>query len=411
MRTCNLNIKNNSHLNAISTSSKVIMSKSRKRNKPDSDFILPLQNQFSVLKEQNASTITADFVTDKNTNKKVKIPPIISQMKSAEVHDAAKKFGIKNYHIKNMSTGVKIFVYDLVDFNSLTKELKNHNQEYFSYTLEHNKVIRFVLYGLPTMAQNEIEAHLKEAGLNPESVKRVDPKKKRFGDDAIYFVSFKKGTINLGKLNQSYNRIYHTICKWEMIHSTTKRPTQCLRCFRYGHAMSNCNMNPKCVFCTLDHADSEVECPLKADAVKHVCANCKVNHATNSIICPKREEYLQIKKNLNNRNMVQQKINSEDIHLTSGNFPQLSTNATNFNSNIFTNNSNRKYSDVISSNCNINIENSRNLSGNSVSSNLFNAVELFTIFSELVEGLKNCSSKEEQFRTIVGLAIKYAIDP
>ena len=41
-------------------------------------------------------------------------------------------------------------------------------------------------------------------------------------------------------------------------------------------------------------------------------------------------------------------------------------------------------------------------------SNLFSANKLLTIFKEIVNGIKNCKSREEQFVSIPEIALKYA---
>lgn len=378
-------------------------------------FKIPLQNQYSVFNQNVSNQTNATIVQQQNsvanktvnivstnTNKINKIPPIVVKMKSADAYELMKECGVKDFKIQIMSIGLKVFFANNKNFEKVVNKLKDKDIEYFSYTSEENKIVRFVLYGLPIINADEVKNHLNNIGLNPTFVRIINPKNTRSSETGIYCVSFKKGSVTLNQLrNTKY--VYHCVCRWEYYALNNIGPTQCRRCGMFGHGEINCNMKPKCNYCKVDH--DGMDCPLKEDETKHVCSNCNGNHPTNSRVCPRRAEYVRMKQNIQDRNFVKQK-RYVSFKLNDKEFPQNAQQSQSQVDDSFppllppTTLPGTSYASRVQLN-------QDNIGLNQNDSDLFNTNELMNIFNEIITGLQNCQTKYDQVKTLTAIALKY----
>lgn len=304
-----------------------------------------------------------------------------------------------------MSIGLKILFTNDKNFEKVVNKLKDKDIEYFSYTSEENKIVRFVLYGLPIMNVDEVKTHLIDIGFNPTSVRIIKPKNSRSSDTGIYCVSFKKGSVTLNQLrNTKY--VYHCVCRWEYFTQNNIGPTQCRRCGMFGHGETNCYMKPKCNYCKVDH--DGMDCPLKDDVAKHICSNCDGNHPTNSMMCPCRAEYVRLKQIMHDKNFVKQKHHvsfkfNYDQFPQNGQPNQNSTGESHPTSLPPTPHPGTSYASRVQLN--------QDFVGYQNDSELFNTTELMNFFNEIITGLQNCRTKYDQVKTLTAIALKYVGHP
>ena len=72
------------------------------------------------------------------------------------------------------------------------------------------------------------------------------------------------------------------------------RPTQCYKCFEYGHVVHKCNNNRRCRNCSMEHRDDD-EC-----LATPFCFNCDGDHSPSSRTCPRyklEQEILEVANN------------------------------------------------------------------------------------------------------------------
>lgn len=385
------------------------------KNKPIGDCLqqqkqLLTKNRYSVFnsnKNLASSAASCDNV-DETVTKRVKIPPIVTTLKSKDIIEIMKDNNIVKFNIKIMTIGQKIIFENGKDYETIKKVLKERNNEFFSFTSEENKYTKFVLYGLPNISDKEVYEQLSEVGLTPMKIIVVNPKKSYKSDSGIFIVCFKKGSITLNQL-RCYKHVGHTICRWDLQRSNNKNPTQCRRCLMYGHGDNNCSMKVRCNYCSGEHID-DGECPLKNDHVQHKCSNCEGNHVATSVLCPKRGEYLRIRENLNpqRKKYAVQGITQRsqrpppiDFSFDPRYFPEVGVNS---RKPVI---SDKTWPTQQSVNYASNITTQQENNPNQNNDGLFDTRELLTIFREIVSGLRKCTTREQQFDAIAEMAIKY----
>lgn len=317
-----------------------------------------------------------------------------------------KKMKIKNYRLARMSICFKIFLNTIEDYNNVIEVLKQNSNEFYTFTLQKHRLSRFVLYGFPAMDDDTVKTYIEETGLNPVKVKQIIPKKRRYNDEVIYFVSFNKKDVSLNKLRH-HQEIAHIICKWDHVYNQNRGPIQCSQCCMFGHAVQNCIMKPKCKYYSVDHGENT--CPFKENEEKHRCANCAAQHPANSPICPYKDEYVRL-KNLTNKSTKYnhnssslQQNDTRRIDLPSLNwsdFPALQHPNAQNKSNVIDD-------QLFHTNIGDNLSSNNNIHDASGKNDLFNFNELFGIFTDMITKLKFCKSKQEQLTALAEIAMKY----
>lgn len=381
----------------------VPFTKKRKTNSMDQDqYAIPTFNRFNVRDFRGGATDAPIYnETNKNVNNKknIKIPPIISNLSPSMMYGIlSTQLKLKDFTYKATSIGTKVWLTSNDDTTKLSDFLKSNKHEFFTFTKEADKTIKFVLFGIPNMEINIIENDLNLAGCKPIKIEKFIPKNVKYADEAIYFLSFTKGLMTLNKL-RNIRAIAHCICKFEYANTKSRGPAQCRNCHMYGHGTANCNMKTKCSYCGVDHGQSV--CPVKDIEANHICTNCKGNHSANSPACPARLEYLKIKTIVNQRNNNRINRRNQSFLFGESSFPALPTRQTN-NMNMSQHApapTSQQYSTVLN-----NQDNYNNINNNS---NLFNSSEIIFIFKDIIQSLKECKSKEDQFTKIAELAVKY----
>lgn len=372
----------------------------RKKYGPNGNmrYNVPTSNTYAALNTVSNNTTTNN---ENSKNKKNQLPPIVVKASPSQTMKILNELKITKFIYKNTTIGTKVWLYDESEYKAFSNKLKTTITEYFSFSLEKDKYIKFVLFGLPnietTILTKEIESH----GLKPLRIDKYIPKALRRDEDAIYFVYFQKATTTLSKLQFSLRTLAHCVCKWEVALNKKKNPAQCQKCYRFGHGSTNCGMISRCKYCTVDHG--EVVCPLIEETERHKCANCSGNHVANSITCPKRAEYLEMKKRMDQR--PNNNVNIHEVKFADTDFPDrlsrsISTPQDRILPAVNHGYASPSYASTSSERNNMNSNNYNNL-------NLYNSNEILIIFRDVVNSLKGCRTKEEQFYKIAELAVKY----
>lgn len=148
----------------------------------------------------------------------------------------------------------------------------------------------------------------------------------------------------------------------------------------FGHGSDNCNVNTFCSKCAGPHKTTEC----KTDIVK--CANCHGDHKSTDNSCPSRSAYIGLRQRVANR----QSRNIQQIsHFERPNgIAQQNVNLSQQNY------GNRSWANVVSS-------------SNTNNNDLFSIEQLKSLTFDLINNLKNCKNKVEQFDVITSLAFKF----
>lgn len=333
-----------------------------------SNYYLPLQ---TLIDDEKTSDDMSDSAPTK-TNKR-HIPPITILKKSVDdIHKICKTFTITKYSIRKISIGHKLFLELQYDYDEVIKHLKGKNIEYFSYMSKNNRPYKVVLSGLDKMDANKVKSDLCKAGLSVTDVKPVFKKTNINTEVILYVVYFQKGTITLKELREKYQNIEYVRVKWNYQSKQQNKITQCYNCQMYGHGADHCNVKTFCAKCAGAHKTSLCDSPVTK------CANCNGQHSSYAADCPSRTKYINLK---NRYSKPKRQISQRDS------LPILQPTQTNSWANVV----------------NTNNMHSQNYGNN----DLFTVNELKSLTIELIDNLRSCKSKSEQFNVITSLAFKF----
>lgn len=260
---------------------------------------------------------------------------------------------------------------------------------------------KIVLYGLDKYDPQDILEELKACNIDPIEVKTMTIKDQKYENHNNYLVYFRQmDVITLEKL-KTIKSIFDTIIRWDIYKYKNIGPSQCRRCFMYGHAENGCRMDFKCGVCAKDHQTKE--CPLiearnKAGKTKISpkllkCANCGENHVSTYRECTVRTNYIENKQ----RYQQQKKVifnHTNNRHQQDGGQFQHQQQRRQTDHNVNFNTSSRvrpgvSYSDV------------------SKNQELFSPEECMNLLKDLLSRLKTCQSKEDQLMVIANITVEY----
>lgn len=286
-------------------------------------FNVATANTFEILANKDTNENSAHTASDGSKllrKRKKNIPPFVftsaAEFKSGL--DVVYKYAKDNHYIKYLRVGTKIQVETMEAYLAIDKELTSSNAKYFTHDFIVEKPNKFVLNGLPYMDAIEVESELKAKGLEPTNIHCVPVKQPRFDKEYIYIISL-PNTVYLNDV-QKIKAINHTIVKWFIHKNKTKGPTQCRKCFLYGHGIRNCHLQTVCVKC--GHADHSGEsCEVLADKFK--CSNCNGNHLANDPNCKSRTDFVEMRKKLSAANNKTEPKKTREFARSNAMFPAL----------------------------------------------------------------------------------------
>lgn len=306
---------------------------------------------------------------------KSKIPPItILKCKMQEIQEICNKSKIKEYSLRKMSIGIKLFC-STKESHELMCNTLTGKYEFFTFATKEEKPFKVVLMGLDTLDTETLKSKLIALGLKCLDVKIVQ-RKTQYSTYVIYIVYLQRKTITLKELREKFDIIDYIKVKWDYKINKKNNITQCYNCQMFGHGSNRCRVKTFCSNCAGNHLTNE--CNID-NVIK--CANCNGNHKSTDINCPSKAQYISLKqrsqrfRHKQNKNFV---LNNNDFPNSLNQNPQSQS--------VWTQNPN----DVSSS-----------------SSNLFTAAELQNLTLDLIKNLRNCRCKLDQFEVITNLAVKF----
>lgn len=237
-----------------------------------------------------------------------KVPPIVIDT-SHSFTDVIKLLG-QNAKYKRMSVGTKVMANSLNDYSEMISKLKSNNIVFYTHPVRDQKKFKLILFGLPQITINTITDELKTCfNITPVSVTEIVTQKSN-KNDAIYSVEFDRGQISKREVRTKVKYLFNVVIQWRNPLRRTKGPTQCTKCAMYGHGASNCFRKSTCLICGGLHDSST--CQLNKTSsegpVVYKCFNCiksnrrNVNHRADNPKCPSRQEYLDIRQRITERN-------------------------------------------------------------------------------------------------------------
>lgn len=368
---------------------------------------IPVHNRYSALTPPNDNNVSEINLNRKQNNqevpKKERIPPItVKNMSRIEVIQLCTGLRITNYSIKPIdNTSFNVYLVSVEDFRKMRKFVADTNIPAFTHNLQSELSFRVVLKGLYCMDISELKEQLKLQRIVPDDITIIPMKKRRFDDQALYLLYFKKGSTNINELRKCQFLSYMRI-DWELYSPRSNGPVRCRKCQSWGHGCKNCWLPTACMYCAENHMTKDCKeivngTPVRADFVP-CCANCNKAHPANFDKCEVLLKHMERQASLALRNSKLVKSRSQKVNRPSSitapskpvySFSQPLTNQTS---------SRLSYANVI--------RNATNYSSQQ-STQLMSVNELLALTKELVSSLRNCRTREQQFDVMTSLAIKY----
>lgn len=368
---------------------------------------VPVQNRYNILTPADVNNESQIILNRQqngvNDTKKERIPPITLRKTSrTEVSLLCNGLNITKYSIKPIdNSSVNIYLTSVDDFKRMRKHVAESQVAAFTHNLQSELSFRVVLKGLYLMEPKDLKDELSRQNIVPDDITIIPLKKRRYDDQAMYLLYFKKGTTNINELRKCQFLLYMRI-DWELYSPRSNGPVRCRRCQAWGHGCKNCWLPVSCMYCAGDHTTNECKeivngVPVRKDFVPR-CANCTKEHPANYEKCDALLKHMERQASLalkNSRLMKSRNrsIQHKDNHVMNPVNPTIPRPVYSFN-----NPARPSYAHVTK------------LAGKATTdpeSQLMTANELLSLTKELISSLKNCRTREQQFDVMAALAIKY----
>ena len=283
------------------------------KKKPNMETTIPLMNKYEPLMrldheeiDQGASTTTKTNSQTIASKKQKPPPPII--LKAIPIKDKYIQFTenikthVKNgFKIKNGRKNTTLFIQTEADWNYFKNKLKEQNVEFYTFTSKTDKTHAFVLKGLQ---HEEDPSYIKEQ-LEQKNIPTRQVYRMRTKTSPMYMV-ITDNSITINKIKQ-VNVISNIIITWEKL-LNKKRTIQCHRCQEWSHSRSNCNAQPRCLFCAGEHWSRDCENKNKTPK----CTNCNEPHLANDENCKVYQQRIKkIQENNSSNNNTKKTPNSK----------------------------------------------------------------------------------------------------
>lgn len=361
------------------------------------NYWTPLQ---ALDEDEDAENANNTDTQVQNTKKEFISPIKVLSHNCDSFHKMFKQAGITKYCIKKISIGIKIICETKDAFNMIVSILKDHSYQFFTHESKHDKPFKFVLFGLDGKSTDEVKNQLISLKYNCTDVKKVEKTYNEYVD-TLYIVYFKNGTVKLRDLKQNVKSLFHMIIRWDYQRKIKNKPIQCHNCQMFGHGEKGCSIKTKCAHCSGRHKTTDCK---NKDKVK--CANCNNTHAATDSSCPLREQFINIRENIqrkNNRYPTHSKrINQNRKNNIINNFNTLENDDFPLLPNFNTSYENNR---MVWPNSQTQVNFKRNTTQST--NELFTVEEISQLTLDIVSKLKSCKTKDEQFYVITQLATKY----
>lgn len=343
---------------------------------------------------------------------KVNIPPFVftsaTDFKSGL--DIVYKHATDKHFIKYMRVGTKVQVDSMESYIAIDKEMSEAKLKYFTHDLMTERPAKFVINGLHQMPSNELETELKNNGLEPLNIQCVSVKKPRFDREHIYIIALPNSvTLSMVQQIKFVNRVKIT---WYKYVNKAKGPTQCRKCFLYGHGMRNCHLETVCVKCGISGHSGET-CSAEEANIK--CSNCGGNHIATDLDCKSRSSFIEMRKKRSAANNMRRNAVKSSNEFVRANdnvmFPALKTKP---------NRDGTLSSSVppggewlFKNKTTFNPMRSRTVNDATATKdeNLFSTSEILQITKNVLTGLASCKTKQQQLEVIFEICSTYLNGP
>lgn len=235
--------------------------------------------------------------------KQGKVPPIIAKNLNIKILNGFLENTEIEAKIVNYKSGIsKIYTESLEERKLLFKVLQREKVDCFTYSAVTEKPISLLLKGVDiSYDEKDVEEELgrlfsKEILLKVRRFETDKSRKENYILDS-FLIQIKPGT-NLEHILHTRKFLNQRIT-WDKVRS--RGTIQCYRCQSFGHLAENCGRIPRCRRCAMVH--SSRDCPLKENLeATRTCANCKQKgHPSNYRGCPSFINYMEKKKEKNNK--------------------------------------------------------------------------------------------------------------
>lgn len=275
-------------------------------------------NSFKILHgDQNTSKTNPQLreATSSNRNSS-KIPPIHIQIKPDWTHEFMKTLVsryTKGFHFKYLGNNkLSICCHSADGHKVLQDGLRSENVHFFTYTRKDERTYKYVIFGLPTYAEEDLVGELASLGFDKASIRKL----KTSGNDAPHcppiLVQLPPGSDTTAFLKIKF--LSSCAVQVRKFKAKTHLGTQCYRCQSFGHTSKNCNLQPRCVKCTGSHATTD--CPKKDRETPAQCCNCNESHPANYSSCSARKSYLE---------SIERKREEQKVILSAKHLPRSAT--------------------------------------------------------------------------------------
>jgi hypothetical protein len=278
---------------------------------------LQTKNKFGVL--QNDEPATSSAQGQQTPLKHTRPPPIHLRcdIKYAELQNALVNLvGDKNFHCVSTREGITIHPTDPEHYRTIVRDFRVKGVPFHTYQLPTDKAYRVVIRGLHHSVDTDtISSELTQRGFSVRQVANVISREKV--SLPLFFVDLEPKGHN-DKIFELDNMLSTRI---KVEEPRPKRiVSQCVRCQRYGHTKSYCNMPPRCVRCAGSHLSKDCT---KSRETPAICVLCNGEHPSNYRGCSVHK-HLQNRRSPSSTKRTQAITSPPDINSHSG-FPKLVT--------------------------------------------------------------------------------------
>lgn len=266
--------------------------KSRRENAHDGNRLQATStssnNKFHPLREQQAPS---NLTQAENVRRKF-MPPIVIDKDLKDPKELIKevKEWTLNVHFKNFKGQQSIVAHNEADHLLIKSKLREKKIQFFSFAQQSERLKRLVMRGVHNVYTIEdIKSDLQEQNPSVVNVTQMKSfKDKKMLD--LYLITF-KSDVKLEEVKKSMRYCCNYVIKWDEYKKPGKfRGTQCFKCQNFGHHSNFCNLNPRCVRCSLPHPSNQ--CTMTKEETPK-CVNCGGPHAASYKGCESHKNYRQ----------------------------------------------------------------------------------------------------------------------
>jgi hypothetical protein len=240
--------------------------------------LTPVQHRRQHQQRRSTTDKAAKPIFITNTNFKI-IHTLVTSLKLTKAPTILKRRG----------NDFAVTAFTIDDKKALIAKLKSQQLQHFTFTENEDRHLMFVLLGHHEAPTEDLLDELKRNSIPAIKVSKINAS----AENPIFLVSFDKNSVTLSDLQFQHNILDGLKIRWDRHKPKSRRPTQCKRCQRFGHAAVNCQLPYRCMKCCITHEPGKCA-RTNRDEGKPACVNCgKEGHTTNSPNCTVYQSYVE----------------------------------------------------------------------------------------------------------------------